>query len=319
MSKTIDWLNELGIKSLIVIPDYINIVGSTVRDEDSKEFEDIDILVKDKIISGNLIARLNQVFGEDKIHFNAEPTGPHDKHISIYDLVLVRKDVFKEISPLSYENIASDDLAPANEATSEIIEQEKAAVTPETVLEGSEELLTTPGSLQAEGATGETFQGSSEAPEESDSKNSVEETKDPNMKDEITPIEEKGAFAKMLERDGYLKYCVGSLFTKSKILDIASYNPYRLGVLQLKDDFRTLGYWYYTMGRGRKMTIQRDGVIVELTNDIVLGLMERVMESQCKRRIIVYHPTSMKDAARELFNKAKDNLISKGVFVPIRD
>jgi len=131
--------------------------------------------------------------------------------------------------------------------------------------------------------------------------------------------EKKSEFARLLESDGYLRYCVGSLFTKSKILDIAKYRPFNSKAMQLKDDFRTLGYWYYTMSRGRTMTVKRDDEIVGLTKEMVIDLMEKVMIVQCRKKLTVYHPTSMKNAARELFEKARARMKEKGIDVPIKD
>jgi len=95
-SNVLDILEELE-KEVVVVPNIVCLVGSSVRSNDPKDF---DILIRAdkegnyyKVQAENIYLPLRNAFRElyKKVHIIDNPQGAHGDHIPIYDLVLRRK------------------------------------------------------------------------------------------------------------------------------------------------------------------------------------------------------------------------------------
>jgi len=98
-SNVLDILEELE-KEVVVVPNIVCLVGSSVRSNDPKDF---DILIRAdkegnyyKVQAENIYLPLRNAFRElyKKVHIIDNPQGAHGDHIPIYDLVLRRKSAF---------------------------------------------------------------------------------------------------------------------------------------------------------------------------------------------------------------------------------
>lgn len=118
-----------NLGDLVIIPDYISLVGSTVQSID-KEPHDVDIVVRAKFLDQILKRKIESQFNpdiRDKLHFICQPEGPTSSYISLYDLALrpqkslnivnviedypVKKDLNPEdISPLFLEKLSDSEL-----------------------------------------------------------------------------------------------------------------------------------------------------------------------------------------------------------------
>jgi len=83
-------IRDAGLATAVLLRDYIQI-----RMAEDDTFE---IVVRDTEISPMLNARLDQLFKDfPDVRVIAEPNGASEEHISIYDLVLVKKSAMKTI------------------------------------------------------------------------------------------------------------------------------------------------------------------------------------------------------------------------------
>ncbi|MCD6429348.1 hypothetical protein J7L09_01495, partial [bacterium] len=90
-------IQDLG--KLVVIPDYVSLVGSTVQ-RDDVEPNDIDIVIRKQIPDVILERKIASQFDEkirDKLHFIYHPAGPTSSYIPLYDLVLAPKENFEVV------------------------------------------------------------------------------------------------------------------------------------------------------------------------------------------------------------------------------
>lgn len=86
-------------KDVIIIPDFVSLIGSAVRDDNPN---DVDVIFRAKrnnddeflLDAQNVRLPLRNVIGEAKIHYTDNPQGPHGDNIPVYDLVLRRKEKF---------------------------------------------------------------------------------------------------------------------------------------------------------------------------------------------------------------------------------
>lgn len=77
------------LREMLLIPEYVSVVGSRVKEGKGPDEADLDIVVRDKEVNESLDVRLAKALGED-IHIIYNPQGPHDEeHIPLFHLVLV--------------------------------------------------------------------------------------------------------------------------------------------------------------------------------------------------------------------------------------
>ncbi len=89
---------------VILIPDFISIVGSAARG--TKEPNDIDVLIRAKNKDGDLLIQNDNVYLQlrnllspeknKSLHYIDNPQGPHGNYKPLYDLVLRKKKLFKK-------------------------------------------------------------------------------------------------------------------------------------------------------------------------------------------------------------------------------
>jgi len=86
-------------KEVVVTPDFISIVGSSVKKE---EYGDIDILVRSELKDNKYLIQYENIYlplrkaiapRKEPLHIINNPQGPHDDYIPLYDLVLRRKSM----------------------------------------------------------------------------------------------------------------------------------------------------------------------------------------------------------------------------------
>ena len=90
-------------EDIVIVPDFVNIVGSSVNNLDKAH--DIDILFRAEHQGKNFLVPAESVYIQLRklldpakkrlLHFIDAPYGPHDDYIPLYDLVLRRKKVFE--------------------------------------------------------------------------------------------------------------------------------------------------------------------------------------------------------------------------------
>lgn len=81
---------DLAQGDYVLVPAYVSIVGSSVKDPEGAK--DLDILVRQQYRDSSLEIRVMRALGKDKdYHFIYDPKGPHDDYIPIFDLVLRAK------------------------------------------------------------------------------------------------------------------------------------------------------------------------------------------------------------------------------------
>jgi DNA replication protein DnaD len=109
-----DFVDKFG--NITLITDVVSLVGSSVEGDD---YNDIDLLVRLREKSGflkraietRLIKELPDDLSE-KLHFIwGDPEGPHDIHIPLYDLALIRKTT-EVVKMNSYEDQSFDPMKP---------------------------------------------------------------------------------------------------------------------------------------------------------------------------------------------------------------
>jgi len=98
MQKAIYGLDVSELPDMTVIPDYVTVVGSYVKNP--KEADDIDIVFRDddRNRDTGLELKLSRVLSEKvgkEVHYIYNSTGPHSTNIPLYDLVLRPKDTTK--------------------------------------------------------------------------------------------------------------------------------------------------------------------------------------------------------------------------------
>ena len=90
-----------GLKTFVVIPGFVTLVGSAV--EGQNLISDFDFVIKlkkpnlaieDKIFTQDSVKVLR-----DKAHIIYDPAGSHGEHIDIYDLVAVKRQTFEKVIP----------------------------------------------------------------------------------------------------------------------------------------------------------------------------------------------------------------------------
>ena len=96
-SKSMESWDQRKLKGIVIVPDYVSVVGSSSR-SGIKEAEDIDILIRDDkdaphYWKENMYLILRHILDPEKtgknLHLIFNPQGPHEgKYIPIFDLVL---------------------------------------------------------------------------------------------------------------------------------------------------------------------------------------------------------------------------------------
>ena len=83
-----------GVVPLLVIPEYVSIVGGRAEGREG----DLDVVVRAETIDESLQLRITQALGED-VHLIANPQGPHDEEYdAVYHLALIPIRVWNELS-----------------------------------------------------------------------------------------------------------------------------------------------------------------------------------------------------------------------------
>jgi hypothetical protein len=82
----------LNVKDMILVNDYVNIVGSAINGGKDEDPKDIDILVRDDFRDQNLELKLSRVLREGGIekplHFVWSSRGPHSTYVKLADMIL---------------------------------------------------------------------------------------------------------------------------------------------------------------------------------------------------------------------------------------
>lgn len=89
-------------RELVVVQDFVNVVGSCVKGPPGREPHDLDLLIRAhsdgrgfyRVQAENVWLHLRNAFDPDKrgyLHFIENPQGCHDDYVPVYDLVLRRR------------------------------------------------------------------------------------------------------------------------------------------------------------------------------------------------------------------------------------
>lgn len=92
LKEQVKKLHEAAPERLMVVPDYVCVVGSSV--DDPERARDLDILVREDHIPSPLKLEVARALGKDpsEIHWIANPKGPHGNYIPLYHLELVKAE-----------------------------------------------------------------------------------------------------------------------------------------------------------------------------------------------------------------------------------